>query len=776
MRKALLLAAATFTLATVLACGSDSGSGGTADDGGLPESGGFDSGVVPKDGGKIVDSGSPTDSGADADAGPVAAPFGLDSRPSNKTCVAAARPVLDTGIALQKMWGNISSLTATVAMRQAPGDNDTWYVVDLYGKVSKLSTNAQTDADVTTWLLINVTVGGEGGLLGIAFHPDWPAKKEVYLSYTRPVVAGDPPAPPACPTGGTTAWTQVLSRFTSPDGVTLDPTPDEIIKLGHPYQIHHGGNILFSPIDKMLYFGTGDGGGNLDSCNSGQDLTSLFGKMLRIDVNAGPGKYNIPKDNPFVGVANVQPEIYAYGLRNPWRWSFDRATGALWLGDVGQSTWEEIDNILPGANYGWNICEGKHKLGDTVNLCATPGLTDPVLELPRTDANAVVGGYFYRGSAMPSLVGTYIFGDFALGNIWALTYDADNKPVPKLIANVDPVSMASFAEGNDGELYVLQYTGIISKIVPAGPPMPDTFPKLLSQTGCTDPKDATKIAPGVIPYDLNSPLWSDGAAKRRYLAIPDGKTITVTATGDFDLPIGSVAMKDFDVGGKRVETRLFMRHDDGGWAGYTYEWNDAQTDATLLLGGKVKPVNGGAQQWTFPSRPQCRQCHSAPTGGTIGLETSQLNRTMTYVATNRVSNELATLDHIGMFSAPLAAPSTLPALPVPSGAAAVDLRARSYLHANCSHCHQPGGAGQGTMDLRYPTAFKDTNTCNAQNTQGSINGVQTLLTPGSPAQSILSLRMHATDGKRMPALAVSIPDPLGTTLLDTWIKGVATCP
>jgi hypothetical protein len=219
-----------------------------------------------------------------------------------------------------------------------------------------------------------------------------------------------------------------------------------------------------------------------------------------------------------------------------------------------------------------------------------------------------------------------------------------------------------------------------------------------------------------------------------------------------------------------------MRHDDGGWAGYTYEWNDLETDATLLPAGKVKPVNGGAQLWTYPSRPQCMQCHNAATGGTIGLEEAQLNRAMVYPSTNRVSNELATLDHLGMFTAALPAPATLPQLPDPAGAAPMDARARSYLHANCSHCHRPGGSGQGTMDLKYATAFASTLTCNAPTTQGNVGAAQTILTPGNASTSVMSLRMHATDGKRMPPLAVSIADPAGTALVDGWIGGLAACP
>ena len=235
-------------------------------------------------------------------------------------------------------------------------------------------------------------------------------------------------------------------------------------------------------------------------------------------------------------------------------------------------------------------------------------------------------------------------------------------------------------------------------------------------------------------------------------------------------------MKTFSAGGKRIETRLFMRHDDGGWAGYTYEWNDDGTDATLLPAGKMKPLGDGAA-WAYPSRNQCLQCHSEAAGGTIGLETAQLNRDAVYPSTNRISNQLATLDHIGMFAAPLAAPpADAPRLADPAGQDPLEERARSYLHANCSHCHRPMGGGQGMMDLRSSQALQDTATCNVDNTQGMVGGATKLVAPGSPETSVMSLRLHATDSKRMPPVAVSVTDPLGTQLVDDWIRSLTACP
>lgn len=723
-------------------------------------------------GGGTHDSGVVVDTAVPIDTGPTASPFGLDTRPANTTCVAQDRPVLDTGVKLERQFASLT-FNQPMYMIQAPGDDTQWFVVERNGKVRAFPTTATMDAQVRDFANITVNAAGEGGLLSMAFHPQWPTKHEAYLSFTRTPATGDPT--PVCAAQTGQPLTSIIARAQSgADGKTLGAL-DEILKVGQPFDNHNGGTINFGP-DGDLYFGLGDGGDGDDTCKSGQNKNTLLGKILRIDINAPAGTYKVPADNPFVGVANNRPEIWSYGHRNPFRWSFDQATGDLWVGEVGQSTWEEIDRVTKGGNYGWNVCEGFHQRGSTTQLCGMPGLIDPIVEHPRTEAQSITGGYVYRGSAMPSLVGTYIYGDFVTGNIWALTFDASNKATPKVITTVPAKTLVAFGQGHDGEMYTVQISGQISKLVPSGPVVPDHFPKLLSATGCVDPSDPTRPASGLIPYDVNSPLWSDGAEKQRWLAIPDGKTITITANDDWDLPIGSVAVKTFSVGGQRIETRLFMRHDDGNWAGYTYEWNADGKDATLLEGSKNKPV-GASQVWAYPSRNQCIQCHSTAAGGTLGLETAQLNRDNVYAATNRVANQLATLDHIGMFSAALPQPpETAPKLSPPSGTDALELRARAYLHANCAHCHQPMGGGQGTMDLRYFQSFKDTMTCNAANTQGPVDGAGKLLVPGAPAMSILSKRIHAVDSKRMPPVGVSVPDATGDQLLDDWITSLTACP
>jgi uncharacterized repeat protein (TIGR03806 family) len=314
----------------------------------------------------------------------------------------------------------------------------------------------------------------------------------------------------------------------------------------------------------------------------------------------------------------------------------------------------------------------------------------------------------------------------------------------------------------------------------SAPPRPGAspdFPASLSATGCVDPDDPSTVAAGLIPYQVNTPLWSDGAAKRRWMAVPDGATITVNADGDFDFPIGSVLVKEFSFDQVPFETRLFVRHDDGGWAGYTYRWNEAHTDAELVPAEGLANQPIGTHTWSFPSRAQCLECHSAAAGRTLGLETAQLNGSLQY-PTGIVANQLETLDAIGMFTNGLGgAPATLPALaPLDAPGHSLYARARSYLHANCSNCHRPDGPGQGPMDYRYDIAFPQASMCNEYPWLSDLGVADaTILTPGSPAKSVMSLRMHALNGNRMPRLGTRVVDPLGTATVDAWIGSIQNC-
>jgi hypothetical protein len=314
-------------------------------------------------------------------------------------------------------------------------------------------------------------------------------------------------------------------------------------------------------------------------------------------------------------------------------------------------------------------------------------------------------------------------------------------------------------------------------------------PMLLSQTGCVDPSDPKRPAPSLIAYDVNSPLWSDGAAKERYVSLPPGTKIGVKdcdvdpakcapiqeggtgeEEGHFDLPVKTVLVKTFIIDGKRVETRLLMRFAATTWLGFSYEWNDEETDATLLADFKDKPV--GDQTWHYPSRSQCLECHTKAGGRSLGLSTRQLDRVHTYPegAMNQVEKFVA----LGYLDA---MPKALDAYPDPFGSAPLEQRARSYLQTNCSICHRAGGT-VSDVDLRFTTSFADTTLCNGMVIKGTGDPLlpQVRLVPGSPESSNLSFRMHDTTNYRMPKIGSNMVDPMGTALIDQWITSIESCP
>jgi uncharacterized repeat protein (TIGR03806 family) len=711
---------------------------------------------------------APTDVTDRPDVVDVAPTWGLDTRPRNATCVAFARPTSGTGVALTRVFPSLPNLSGIVGLIQPPADRTRWFEITLGGRVLSFS-NTDTVSTRTTVMDITSRVlsGGELGLLGMAFHPSFATNGQVFLSYT------------ARPRAGVSeAAVSRLSRFRSMDGgATIDPASEQILmEISQPYSNHNGGWIEFGR-DGFLYYGLGDGGSAGDPLRSGQDLNSLLGKMLRIDVNTtSTGRmYGIPSDNPFAGGTGGRPEVYAWGLRNPWRWSFDRATGDLWAGDVGQNQYEEVDIIRRGGNYGWNVMEGLHCYGSAT--CNQAGLTLPVVEYDHSLGVSITGGYVYRGSRVPWLVGSYLFGDYQSGRVWRVAYSTTGVASRQELANAG-FNFGTFGQDLAGEVYIVSLSdGRIVRVDP-GPMMPvDTVPPNIRATGCVDTTNPLNPAVGLIPYAPNAPFWSDGAEKERFLALPDGARITINADGDWDLPVGSVLVKNFTYMSRRIETRLFVRHADGEWAGYTYRWNDAQTDATVLPASDTRPLPGGAQ-WYYPSRAQCMECHTAAAGRSLGLETAQLNGSITYGATGRTANQLTTLDHLGMFTTPLSTPvAMLPRLVSPTGTDPIEARVRSYLHTNCSMCHRPGATGRGTADFRYSTALPMLGVCNTVPTAGDlgVTGARLVL-PGDPARSLVSVRTRATNAWRMPPISSNVVDTVGTTLLDDWIRSLRACP
>jgi glucose/arabinose dehydrogenase len=346
-----------------------------------------------------------------------------------------------------------------LAMMQAPADSSRWFVVEKAGIVRVFANDPGTAPnDVSTFVDISGRVDSspfEGGLLGMAFHPEFVTNREVFLSYTRQ-------------SGGLES---VVSRFiVDPSSGVLDESSEEILLTVPQFAgNHNGGNLAFGP-DGLLYAGFGDGGGAGDPQQNGQDTSNVLATIVRVDVD-GEAPYAIPADNPFAGntecrqgVGNLAcPEIFAWGFRNPWRFSFDRQSGELWVGDVGENGWEEVDRVEISENYGWSEREGAHCF-DPPTDCSTDNV-DPITEYGHDVGDSITGGYVYRGSDVPALQGFYVFGDFGSGRIWAVAAESGQGVDPDELGDTS-LQIASFAESNEGELYLVDFSaGTIHQIV-----------------------------------------------------------------------------------------------------------------------------------------------------------------------------------------------------------------------------------------------------------------------------------------------------------------------
>ena len=365
------------------------------------------------------------------------------------TCGSEASQPQGRGARLQQV---ASGLNFPLYLTSPPGDLNRLFIAEKTGAIRIVKDGTLLPAPFLD-LSAQVSGGSEQGLLGMAFFPNYATSGRFVVHYTD--VAGD---------------THVSSYQVSTDPDVADPASEQVIlTAAQPYPNHNGGQVLFGP-DGFLYLGLGDGGSADDPEGRGQDRSDLLGSILRLDVQAGTS-YTVPPDNPFVGQAGIQPEIWSYGLRNPWRFSFDRANGDLYIADVGQNRYEEVD-IAPaasgsgkGVNYGWSIMEGSHCLGGT--RCDATGLALPTFEYGHASGCSITGGYVYRGSAIPALQGLYFYGDFCQGWVRSFRYAngvaAEGLDWPTLRPGG---SVLSFGEDSAGELYVLSSNGRIFKIVP----------------------------------------------------------------------------------------------------------------------------------------------------------------------------------------------------------------------------------------------------------------------------------------------------------------------
>lgn len=372
-----------------------------------------------------------------------------------------ATPDGDVSIVLVEAYPDLPAFDEPVAMAYDI-EGERWYVAERSGRVLWFRDDPEVSDDPRLALDISREVQStppEAGLLGLALHPEFAVNRELFLSFTREPVIGD------------RLFSQISRFFSSNQGRTFERLSEEqILTVIQDFDNHNGGNIAFDA-DGLLYAGFGDGGDSgdpdeLDDPNErAQDTTNLLGTIIRIDID-GNAPYEIPEGNPFsnqppcvqgFGSADC-PEIFAWGFRNPWRWSFDARVGNLWAGDVGEDRFEEIDRVEVGLNYGWPIREGANCNRPETD-CRTRGLEDPVFEYGRALGQSVTGGIVYRGTDVEDLEGVYLFGDFLSGRLWGLFQDTDEDFSAQVLIDNTGLAIVSFAEDADNELYLLDYSG-----------------------------------------------------------------------------------------------------------------------------------------------------------------------------------------------------------------------------------------------------------------------------------------------------------------------------
>jgi len=722
-----------------------------------------------------------------------AQPFGLPGpRVANTSLLIDELPG-DTPDTMQlvRMFPRVGFAEA-VHVAEAPGQPGHLYVVEKAGRIHRFPKTADpAPGEVQLFLNISTSVAtaSEQGLLSMAFDPDYATNGRFYVYYSW--------------NGGSPSISRI-ARFTNnnPAGMpTAAMVQQPLLEFAQPFSNHNGGWVGFG-LDGMLYISSGDGGSANDPQNNGQNLNTLLGKILRIDVRGTPDPglaYRIPPANPFLGVPNTRAEIWAYGLRNPWRMGFDMIEGHLFAGDVGQNTLEEIDVIERGRNYGWRRMEGTLCFNPSTN-CNPGNLTLPIAEYGRTVGQSITGGSVYYGGAVPDLYGMYIYADFITKRVFGLRYKPGTAnpvegPFALVASSPGVANISSISSDSTGELYFTDYRtsgGGLWVLRPAQPSGGGSFPTRLSTIPAllSAGRGQDQVAQGIYPYRPSAQLWSDGAEKERYMALPGLAQVTYTAADAWGFPNKSVLIKNFllpldlrdPLGSlKRIETRLMYKLNDV-WYGFSYEWEEDGNDARLLTTSRSRSFTVIGEDgepfgynWYYPSRTDCGVCHTAAAGDVLGITTAQLNGDFGYPSSGVTDNQLRSLANIALFTSPLpGAPSTLPKMPNPHDTTQpLNSRARAYLAANCSMCHRPAGGTTASLDLRWERPNGAMIAFGVAPVGGSFGlDDPLLLAAGEAGRSLIPHRMslRSPQAGQMPPLGTSRADTSAVRLMNHWLE------
>jgi glucose/arabinose dehydrogenase/mono/diheme cytochrome c family protein len=693
------------------------------------------------------------------------------------------------GFRAVRAWPALAS-RSLVGLAPTPDGSELWYIEQERGRDGPMR-------------LRRIRVAGDGRdaetllepdamMYSLAFHPRFAENSFVYLGMNGP--------------RSHAPRSSQIVRYTARAG-RIDPASEKVI-IQWPSDGHNGAALAFDR-EGRLFVTSGDGTSTSDLDQVGQDPRSLRSKIMRIDVDhptAGQA-YSVPADNPFVGDARFAPETWAYGLRNPWRLTYDPVSGQLWEGENGQDAWEYARLVQRGANYGWPVYEGGHFFARHRPLGPHP-VTLPTVEFSHAEFRSLTGGIVYRGRNFPELVGAYVFGDFGTGRVWAAKHDGQRLEWLRELIDT-PFSLTHVTADPAGELLLVDYGietqrgegpgGAIYRLehapAPATPPPP--FPRELSATGLFADTAKLRPAAGVLPYEVNLPGWHDGAAGLHHLALPADEGLQWRPTKSWKLPDGAVLAQTLVLDGRRIETRLLVKLQND-FAGYTYRWNAAQTDATLAdkTGADLELPEG--RPWRVPSRAECMMCHSREANFALSLHERQLNH----------GDQLARWERLGLLRVepgqagggrrggleggrfgrgqpnqrtPVATtllPRPLAQLSrfvVPGDASAsLEARARSYLGVNCAHCHTLNGGGNSMMNFDWNVPLDRMRALDQPPEHGDF-GIPNarVIAPGAAGRSVLIPRIAMRGPGQMPPVGTRAGDPEGVKLLAEWIASLS---